>query len=96
MYAHHIRDMANIVAEKLNVSADAAERALTDYWVDKIALTWSTEDIIGLAAGNFDAVVTEEEAQEVLEICLRRHDASIGMNWDVIGVHLDWFLEQRD
>ena len=37
-----------------------------------------------------------EECREVLDKCLHRHDATIGLSWDVMDCHIDDILEQRN
>jgi len=56
-----------------------AEAALKLAWRGEIALSWSVDDVQGECPG-----LTEEE---VLEKVLRKHDASVGVNWDVIRIH---------
>jgi hypothetical protein len=46
---------------------------------DTIALHWSTEDVMQQC--NW---LTKDQARDVLHICLHKHDACIGLNWDVI------------
>ena len=46
---------------------------------NQIALHWTTEDVMQQC--NW---LTKKQAQDVLYTCLRNHDASIGLNWDVI------------
>lgn len=45
----------------------------------QIAIIWSIEDILGLRSD-----LTEEQAFNVLKEIERRHDYTIGVNWDVI------------
>lgn len=46
---------------------------------DFIASFWSVEDVFSVAPN-----IMHEEAQEVLAEVDRRHDATIGINWDVL------------
>jgi hypothetical protein len=46
---------------------------------NQIALHWTTEDVMQQC--NW---LTKKQAQDVLHACLHGHDASIGLNWDVI------------
>ena len=52
---------------------------------DKITITWSLEDILDRAE-EIGVELTEEQASDVLDSLLRRHDCNIGINWDVIDV----------
>lgn len=60
---------------------------------DKIDITWTTDDV--LAQANEDGVeLTQEEAREILADLRRRHDASIGINWQVISTHISDYKAQ--
>lgn len=49
-----------------------------------ISITWCVDDVLAL-----DATLAESEAEQILEECLRKHDANIGINWDVIQRRID-------
>jgi hypothetical protein len=49
-----------------------------------IASLWHTEDVKSLRPD-----LTDEQSMAVLDECMRRHDAEIGINWCVIGFHAD-------
>lgn len=91
MHDHHLVDMvdglvkAGVVAE---ADTEKAKAVFDEYWEDKIALTWTTEDVIELAK-HHGIIVTEEQARYVLMTTFRRHDATIGVNWDVLDFHID-------
>lgn len=63
-------------------------------------LTWNIEDVLAVIAERFkppDHVeFTEEDARQVLDNISRSHDATIGVNWDVIEVHIENYLEGRE
>jgi hypothetical protein len=50
----------------------------------QIAAIWSIEDVETVRPD-----LTNAQCMEVLLECDRRHDAEIGINWDVIRVHAD-------
>lgn len=84
---------SGVVPEDRRAEAEAALKAA---WRGQIALSWTVNDVLGACPG-----LTEEEAEEVLEEILERHDASVGVNWDVIEiVAMDLFgdraLEESD
>jgi len=54
-----------------------------------IALIWSAEDIIQCAKDYNDIDLTKEQVSDVLSTILHRHDASMGVSWDVIEVYID-------
>lgn len=51
------------------------------------SVKWSWEDVIGMAE-NSGIEMTQQQAQEVLEEMIRKRDASIGINWDVVAVYV--------
>ena len=61
---------------------------------DAIAVIWTTEDVF-TESENIDTEISEEEAQKILEILDRKHDASIGISWDTISCHIDEIIHDR-
>ena len=71
---------------------------------DAIAIIWTTEDVFtesenygdtDYAQVPIDTEISEEEAQKILEILDRKHDASIGISWDTISCHIDEIIHDR-
>ena len=55
-----------------------------------IHIKWHIDDIKAAAEQmGIASRMTDEDAREILEIVKYRHDASVGINWDVIEVHID-------
>lgn len=82
MHEHHITDMANRVAEAFGLDQagrDKAREAIAACWEDKIALTWTIEDVRDCKKG-----ITDEEAKDALAEVLHGHDASVGVTWDTL------------
>jgi hypothetical protein len=50
----------------------------------QIAAIWSIQDVQEVRPD-----LTEEQCWEVLQATRRYHDATIGINWDVLGCHAD-------
>jgi hypothetical protein len=90
MYDHHIRDMATLVVGK---SQEDAYKALKEYWRERIAVSWSVDDVIGRAEDR-DISITEEQALDVLNSLEHNHDCNEGINWLVIDCHIDFLLEK--
>jgi hypothetical protein len=53
---------------------------------------WHPMDVESVA-DDMEVKLTEDQVLEVMEIIARRHDANIGINWDVIGSAIDYVLE---
>ena len=49
-----------------------------------IVVLWHTDDVLEMRPD-----LSEEQCKEVLLQCRRRHDAGIGINWDIIRIHAD-------
>lgn len=76
-----MRTMRNWLEENL----DSIERG------DAVAIIWTVNDIIDYASEILDTELTLDEAREILSDMHRKHDASIGINWDVV----ETFVAQR-
>jgi len=53
-----------------------------------ITITWHIDDVF-CRAKEKGINITEEQAIEILQNIKHNHDATIGVNWDVIDCHLD-------
>jgi len=53
-----------------------------------ISIKWHTDDVIR-RADETGAVVTKEQAMEILEDIEANHDAPLGVTWDTIDFYLD-------
>jgi len=61
--------------------------SIEDYFDDKIADIWTTEDIRG--RGEETGIqLGEEEAKKALSRALKKLDAAMGINWDVLDVYI--------
>lgn len=96
MYSHHIKGMTELICEIKRKTPKTVEAALESYWQNRIAITWSTEDVISCAEENNNAEITEEEARDILESVCHSHDASIGINWDTIKFAVDDKLDEKE
>ena len=91
MYDHHIRDMARLAAGK---SVEEAEKALKEYWKDKIAISWCVDDVIGRAEDR-DIELTEDQALDILSLLESKHDCNIGINWEVMDIWTDEVVTEQ-
>lgn len=57
----------------------------------QISLVWHAEDVLSL-----EPHLTPEQVGEVLDLVENTHDATIGVNWDVISVAIDTLGYARD
>jgi hypothetical protein len=60
-----------------------------------IEIKWSTEDVL-LQAENAGFELTEDQADEILESLKDNHDATVGINWDVISFYIEDYLRREN
>lgn len=58
-------------------------------WLDKdtIAIQWGVEDVLFQAKVR-NIKLTRKECRQVLEECLKNHDATLGLSWDILDHHI--------
>jgi hypothetical protein len=61
---------------------------------ESIAIFWGFEDILG-EAKEMGIKLTKEQAKEILQEIDMRHDATIGVNWDVLRVYIENYSSER-
>jgi hypothetical protein len=95
MHDHHIRESVRLLLKNKLISssqADDAYRVLKSQWDKSIAIVWGFDDVRQVA-GDLSICspkrVTNKIARSVLDAVLERHDATVGINWDVLAYHLE-------
>ena len=48
---------------------------------------------VEMVAENMQIRLTDDEILKVMEIIVKRHDADIGINWDVIGSAINYVMD---
>ena len=78
------------VAGALQNNGYSAEKALRLDPENEVEFIWHIEDVKDHAANmcNWPGM-TDEEARDILEVMKRRHDCTIGINWDVIDYYVE-------
>ncbi len=88
MYDHHICEMCDhLVKVKLISDPVQAQKALADYWADKIAIVWDVEDVKSTMAEWKEVevnAISEQAALEVLHTVFKNHDCNYGISWETI------------
>ena len=69
---------------KAKAGLSEAEQEPTIDAADTIEISWHIDDVKEVRPH-----LTDAQAREVLEQAKRRHDADIGINWDVLAIHAD-------
>lgn len=58
---------------------------------DEIAIIWSAEDVLSIRPD-----LTPDQALDVLQRVDHKHDATIGINWDVLDCHASWMYPEGE
>jgi len=58
---------------------------------DEIAIIWSVADVLELRPD-----LTPDQALDVLHQVDHKHDATIGVNWDVLDCHASWMFPEEE
>jgi hypothetical protein len=56
---------------------------------------WHEEDIQNVADCNYDATLTPDQVNRVMELVVESFDANIGIDWEVISVAIGQILEEK-
>lgn len=65
-------------------------RKSADNLPNEINIIWCVEDI-----KNIDDTLTQNQCREILDMLKRTHDASIGINWEVIESAIDFYKKNE-
>lgn len=98
----HIRDEHSSESKELQTllllleweTADGIAREHLQDDGSVILSSWSIEDVFCKNGGGHE--LTEDEAKEILANVEKRHDAEVGINWDVIDQHICDFVTERN
>ena len=60
----------------------------------QINITWCTEDVLH-EAEEMGVELTEDEANDILLHMEEKHDANIGISWDIIAIYIQDVLDNR-
>ena len=84
-----IKEMTDLfLLNQRNIEAELLRRGT-------IIIGWSKEDVIAQAEAD-DVELTKDEITDVLSMMSYRHDATIGVNWDVISYHISRVVDDRE
>jgi hypothetical protein len=86
MHDYIIEDMVRKLRPVLKDKAKA-QKILTRYWRDKMALVWDVEDV-HKAANELEVALTEKEAISLLQTLLNQHNAQYGIKWEDLTTHI--------
>lgn len=55
---------------------------------------WGADDIQSVADCDFDAELTPEQVEQVMDVVVAGYDANIGINWEVISIAIEKVINQ--
>lgn len=94
MYYHEIENQINALKDAGLLKEKDKAKAMTvlkEAWKNKIAVVWTTEDVLHRAK-EIGKDITEEKAAEILYLALDKHDAEMGIAWETF----DYYIEYGD
>ena len=94
---HLIKDLATyLTGRQSGITLLATESVLTEYFADDLVITWNVDDVIHVANEHdiYDFYV--DDAQQVLLLAEQKMDAGLGINWDMLWIYTQEYLERRD
>ena len=62
--------------------------------MNSISIGWEIEDVREEARRKGQAL-RDDELREVLYLAKKWHDASIGINWEVLSIWIDFVIDER-
>ena len=109
MYSYTIDAMAKMIAEKLSTAYEGfsgdkrmcsdlmkhIEATLSEFWGNKIAVVWETEDVLNVAE-NMGREITEEQAKNILYYIFNHHDTNLGITWTTLECAIEDYLKDND
>ena len=63
--------------------------------MDSISIGWEIEDVREEARGKGQELPLDE-SRETLRLAKKNHDASIGINWEVLSIWIDFVINMRE
>lgn len=87
-------ELAELQSLKKHIQPDDVQlleaAGVPEHLEDEISIVWSIEDVKSL-----DDSLTDDECREILQAAVNNHDATIGINWDVLQYHIDELKESK-
>lgn len=82
-------------AEKEGMLIDDRDRKETkEVESDTINISWHIDDVKQQARDD-GKTIYDEDAREILNLMDKNHDANIGINWEVISIWINYYLDGR-
>ncbi len=87
MYDHHLHAMAaSLVEAGLATDCQEVELVLAQYWADKVAVIWTTDDVHSIQDDfneeTCSSSLSEDQAIDILLEAFDSYDAEQGITWE--------------
>ena len=86
-------DVSTKITKKLKLNLPLISSAMDTVTESALAIKMAQSGGIGIIHKN---LTLDEQANEVLSMCEHNHDASIGINWDVIIHTAEWMFPEEN
>jgi hypothetical protein len=67
---------------------DLAKHMINEKFRDVEYIGWTVGDVLDRAK-YLGIELTKEEARDILYTAVQKHEATVGLNWDVLDVHIE-------
>ena len=88
MDQNKINEMADTIVAANATTREEVVAALYAYWAGKMAIVWDRSDVLGKAWAR-GKLLTNEQADDLLNDLRRHHDPELGVTWTTIECALD-------
>lgn len=88
MDQNKINEMADTIVAANATTREEVIAALNAYWAGKMAIVWDRSDVLGKAWAR-GMLLTNEQANDLLDDIRRHHDPELGITWTTIECALD-------
>ncbi|MDA3809660.1 MAG: hypothetical protein PF518_04940 [Spirochaetaceae bacterium] len=90
----HLKENVFPYSRDIKLIPNEYEKNFSEY--ERHVQGFSMTDIIGCAENDCAKDITEEEADEIMDVLEKRFDASIGMSWDTIAFWINKYFQGEE
>lgn len=98
MHPEQIDEITRLIARELSQPLEEVaapiKAGLNRFFDNRIAVTWSTNDVLAEAEGQ-ELPLTEGQAHAVLQQVFKNHDPEQGISWFTIQVELEKYVDKH-
>ena len=101
MYQHHIDGMTDLIVKRFYSQFErnteigkVVQDALKDYWTDRVAVVWQSDDILEKAE-ELGIQLTKQQVRDILQVLIDKHDCEHGITWDTIEYAVEEYRKEE-